>query len=169
LLRASRAQKGKEAEMDKKFYGGIDPGLTGAIAIVGDRGLASVFDFDDFRGLQMIRTLAEDLRITMEKVSAMPKQGVASMFKFGTNYGTWIGRLEALAIPFDLVTPAKWQKAMFDSQAKRGVDTKAVSLDRARRLFPQALNRLTRKKDHNRAEALLLAEYCRRFYTRKTG
>lgn len=139
---------------------GIDPGQTGAIAILGN-GFEEVFDFEDGDGLLHLRiSVTENPKAVIEKVSAMPKQGVASSFKFGQNFGQWIGRLEALGIPFDYITPQKWKKEMFDSMP-RG-DVKMMSLDRARRLFPQMAEKLTRKGDHNRAEALLLAEFCRR-------
>jgi len=152
-----------------KIYIGIDPGQTGAMAIISEA--VKVWDFDDFECIkwlkaisdQIIRGLSQDdveAKAVIEKVNAMPKQGVSSTFKFGQNFGQWIGRLEALCIPFDYVTPAKWRKEIFDSMPKG--DTKAMSLDRARRLFPSMVPMLNRKKDHGRAEALLLAEYCRR-------
>jgi crossover junction endodeoxyribonuclease RuvC len=90
----------------------------------------------------------------------MPKQGVSSSFKFGMSFGKALGILETLQVPYDLVTPHKWQKEVFDSASKQ--DTKAMALDRARRLFPELTGSLRRKKDHNRADALLIAEYCRR-------
>lgn len=146
---------------DMKIYIGIDPGQTGAMAIIGD-GLEEIYDFDDGDSMTNLRLVSADqVKAVIEKVAAMPKQGVSSTFKFGTNFGIWIGRLEALGIPFDYVTPQKWKKEMFDSMPRSG-DQKAMSLDRARRLFPEMRDQLKRKKDHNRADALLLAEYCRR-------
>ncbi len=144
-------------------YVGIDPGATGAMAVIDDLlDTVSIHDFDDGRTLIALKNLPKSSRIVLEKVSAMPKQGVASTFKFGANFGTWIGRLEALGLSFDFVTPQKWQKEVYDSAPRKGVDKKRLSLDRARRLFPRAAGYLTRKKDHNRADALLMAEYCRR-------
>jgi len=147
------------------IYIGIDPGKGGAIAFLSDMGPfhCMIFDFEDSESLAKLRAASKlRVRAVLEKVSAMPGQGVTSMFNFGANFGTWIGRLEALEIPFDFVTPGKWQKEMFDSMPAKGTDKKEMSRDRARRLFPQVADQLGRKKDHGRAEALLMAEYCRR-------
>jgi crossover junction endodeoxyribonuclease RuvC len=151
---------------DKTIYIGIDPGATGAIAFINpyDNALVKVFDFEDGEALSHLQWVAETspslIKAVLEKVSSMPGQGVSSTFKFGTNFGTWIGRLEALMIPFDFVTPQKWRKVIFDSAAK-SVDLKAMSVSRALRIFPHMAEFLKRKKDHGRAEALLLAEYAR--------
>lgn len=143
------------------IYIGIDPGQTGAMAAISPEG-AIVFDFDNSEALAFLRLNRAEVRLSaVEKVSAMPKQGVSSTFKFGTNYGIWQGRLEACGIPYILVTPQKWQKAVFDS-GTRGKDRKAMSIAMARRLFPDLSQDLRRKKDHGRADALLIAEYCRR-------
>lgn len=144
-----------------KVYIGIDPGASGAVAFIYPDQSINIRDFDDGDALMLIRSIAPTCcMVILEKVSAMPKQGVSSTFKFGQNFGQWIGRLEALHIPFDFVTPQKWKKVMFDSMPKG--DVKAMSLDRARRLFPHMAEQLKRKKDHSRAEALLLAEFARR-------
>lgn len=145
-------------------YVGIDPGKTGAMAIIdGLLDSVTIYDFDDGRALLALKSLPKNSHAVLEKVAARPKQGVVGMFAFGTNFGTWIGRLEALGVPFDFVTPQKWQKAMFDSAPKKNVTHKTQSLNRARRLFPHAHQLLTRQKDHHRADALLMAEYCRRY------
>lgn len=147
-----------------KIYIGIDPGQTGAAAFLFESlGTAdgSFFDYQDFEIIPILKTLQQEkyiFKAAIEKVSAMPKQGVASSFKFGTNFGIWQGRLEALQIPFVFVTPRKWQKEVFDSMAQG--DRKEMSLNLARRLFPWADLRL--KKHHNRADALLIAEWLRR-------
>lgn len=142
---------------------GIDPGVSGAVAVIDTMvDVIDIYDFSSGKALIRLQGLPKESRVVLEKVGAMPKQGVVSTFTFGTNFGQWIGRLEALGLRFDLVAPGKWKKEMLDSARKKGVDPKAASLDRARRLFPQAAYLLTRKKDHNRAEALLMAEYCRR-------
>jgi len=163
----------KEGSKDMKIYLGIDPGQTGAMAVIEDIIQESnaeilstfVIDFEDSNVLQYLQWLKDRglncyTKAVLEKVHSMPKQGVSSTCKFCTNFGIWIGRLEALGIPFDFVTPQKWQKVMFDSMTKG--DRKAMSLDRDRRLFPKMAEMLKRKKDHNRADALLLAEYVRR-------
>lgn len=152
-----------------RIWLGIDPGQYGAMAVlVTDLSKPpdymsyphnQVFDFNDGGALNFLQNW-EVTKAVLESVHSMPKQGVASSFKFGMNFGIWKGRLEALGIPYDLITPQKWQKVIFDSMP-RG-DRKAMSLDRARRLFPEMADMLKRKKDHSRADALLLAEYARR-------
>jgi len=148
----------------EKIYIGIDPGQTGAIAFLTPiENNNIVIDFEDSLlalSLMLANTRSPHyfLYAAIEKVSSMPKQGVASSFKFGTNFGIWQGRLEALQIPFVFVTPRKWQKEVFDSMAQG--DRKEMSLNLARRLFPWADLRL--KKHHSRADALLIAEWLRR-------
>jgi len=92
----------------------------------------------------------------LEKVHAMPGQGVTSMFSFGEGYGVWQGILAGLQIPFDLVAPQTWKKhTMRDCSKEKG-----ASMVKALQLYPQADIRL--KKHHGRADALLIAEYLRR-------
>ncbi len=151
--------------MSDKVYIGIDPGQTGAMALIWPGDAVMIIDYDDPCGVGELRSLWDsheyEVVACIEKVHSMPKQGVVSSFKFGTNFGIWQGRLEILQIPYDFVTPQKWQKEMFDSMTK--TDRKTMSLDRARRLFPETAPKyLPLKKHHNRAEALLIAEYCRR-------
>ena len=141
---------------------GIDPGATGCAALVHDHG-HDLFDWPGDPALVVPR-LADwlarfDVRLAaLEKVGAMPGQGVVSMFTFGKNVGTWHGILAALSIPYVSPRPQDWQKGLVDRKA--GKDTKAASLATARRLFPGA--DLGRKKDHGRADALLLAWWARR-------
>lgn len=150
-----------------KIFLGIDPGLSGAMAAIMPKNIR-IWDFEDGEILlwlqEIDKAFRDDITLTVkaviEKQQAYPKQGVSSTFKTGKNFGQWIGRFEALRIPFDFVTPQKWRKVMFDSMSK--VDLKIMSLDRARRLFPQMTIYLKRKKDHHRAEALLLAAYCQK-------
>lgn len=157
------------------MYIGIDPGATGAMCVIIDN-VPMIFDFGNSAGLKFLRRVSENhglygpVSALIERVHAMPHQGVSSMFKFGANFGQWIGRLEALLVPYDFVTPKSWQKKMFGAAPKlyhtkggrKALDNKAMSLSTARRLFPQCQALLSRKKDHNRADALLIAEYNRR-------
>ena len=142
------------------YYIGIDPGATGALALL-DAGFngALVWDYEErYTGISLIKNLLEEdckFSAAIEKAQSMPAQGVVSMFKFGENYGYWRGILETLEIPFIYVTPHKWQKAVFNSMPK--ADTKTMSLDLARRLFPDV--DLKYKKHHGRADALLIAYY----------
>ena len=138
---------------------GIDPGQSGGIACISEAGEVWAFKMGETeRDTWMIlcRNTIMDFAL-IESVHSMPKQGVASSFKFGRNYGFLRGCLIALAIPFDEVTPQKWQKAM-------GCLThgdKNVSKAKAQQLFPQI------KVNHAIADALLIAEYCRRVYGKK--
>lgn len=145
--------------MKDKTYIGIDPGQTGAIAFIYTPGDVAVYDFDDPGVLSELIAQASEgfCKAVLEKVASHPGEGVSSAFRFGTAYGIWIGRLEALRIPFDYVSPQRWKKAMFDVKPP----DKAASITRALRIYPQMADMLKRKKDHGRAEALLIAEYCR--------
>lgn len=141
-------------------YLGIDPGQKGGIAIVGaDHSEAWRYPGDIQEAASLLGFIAMNHSIKLaciEKVSAMPKQGVSSTFKFGMNYGAWQGVLAALAIPYITVTPAKWQKALLDAGTG---ETKARSLNMARRLYPMI--DLKFKADDGKADALHLARWAR--------
>jgi crossover junction endodeoxyribonuclease RuvC len=145
-----------------KAWMGIDPGIKGAAALIHDDG-QEVFDWpgDPSLAADKIREwiLEYDVRLAaLESVSAMPKQGVSSTFKFGQNLGQWQGILSVLPIPYLMPRPREWQKGLV--RPSDGKDPKERSLTVARRLFPDA--ELSRKKDHNRADALLLAWWARK-------
>ncbi|EFK08909.1 conserved hypothetical protein [delta proteobacterium NaphS2] len=149
--------------MFSKAFIGVDPGKTGAAALITDEGIHDVLDYpgDPSLIVATFRGWLLNYKIVMaalEKVSARPGQGVVSMFTFGRNLGAWEGIISAFGIPFMMPTPRQWQKGLIDQKA--GNDTKARSLNTARRLFPDA--ELARKKDHGRADALLLAFWARR-------
>lgn len=135
---------------------GIDPGASGGYAVVGPDGpieWTKMLDTerDNFERLSALAGMAQTAVI--ERVHAMPKQGVSSTFKFGQNYGFMRGLLISLDIPFSEVSPAKWQGAM----ECRTKGDKNVSKRRAQELFPQ-VKRMT----HAIADALLIAEFGRR-------
>lgn len=141
-------------------YIGIDPGQTGAVAVLHPDGY-EVWDWpgDEVAAAERVRYIHNRYQVRLaaiEQVSAMPGQGVSSMFKFGANFGAWKGILAALAIPFRTVRPQEWQKGLVPK--KEG--TVKPSLTVARRMFPLA--ELGRQKDHGRADALLIAEWARR-------
>lgn len=136
---------------------GIDPGASGGIAWITD-GNPCVEKMPDT--LQDLWELIENItgalphkcKAYLEQVHSMPGQGVASSFKFGQGYGSLEMALTAAGIPFERVTPQKWQKSM-------GCLTKGdknVSKRKAQELFPQL------KITHATADALLIAEYGRR-------
>jgi hypothetical protein len=140
-----------------KHYMGIDPGYSGAIVVIDEDGgfVASIrlsdteHDVADF-----VDEFSHNITLgVLERVSAMPRQGVSSTFKFGTSYGFCRGLLVSFAVPFEDVTPGKWQRELKClSKGDKNV-TKAA----AQRLFPD------QKVVHATADAMLLAEYARRF------
>ena len=136
-------------------YIGIDPGKSGGIAIItpGCVAYAHKMPETDRDLLDLLSEFsADDNRAVLEQVHAMPGQGVTSTFTFGRGYGKLEMALCAALIPFETVTPQKWQKLM-------GCLTKGdknVSKAAAQRLFPHL------KVTHAIADALLIAEYCRR-------
>lgn len=145
------------------YFIGIDPGKSGAIAAIDDRGTVahtSVFSEEGYRSfLKRISHSKHETFAILEHVGAMPKQGVSSTFAFGMNFGFIQGLLAAFGIPFELVRPQKWKREFSCSSDKN------VSVDVARRLFPDANLMRTPKcsKPHDGiAEALLMAEYARR-------
>lgn len=152
---------------------GIDPGKSGALAAISDyQDITCLEDWpgDEVATANIVRTLTQyaknhniQLKAAIEKVHSMPKQGVASSFKFGTNFGIWKGVLASFQIPFHEVTPQAWQKGVL----KKAQDKKPA-LAAARRIFPQAelVGSRGGAKD-GRADALLIADWCRRQYTRK--
>jgi crossover junction endodeoxyribonuclease RuvC len=152
-----------------KFMG-IDPGAFGAIAILDkDSRELVVIDMPTIkvkRGPRVVNQvdahmLADALRghvtantsALIEKVHAMPGQGVSSMFSFGRAAGIVEGVLAGLSVPFQLIPPATWTKSMRTFGGKDG------SRQRAQELFPDYAHLFARKKDDGRAEAALLACY----------
>lgn len=143
---------------------GIDPGKSGAMAIISTdkQPFVRVVPFDEREYAEVLRFYQEYDKIggsVVERVNAMPGQGVSSMFSFGENYGFIQGLLTAYNIPFELVTPRVWKKEF-------GVTSdKNTSIAVAKRLFPDvSLKRTERckKDDDGISEALLMAEYARR-------
>ena len=139
---------------------GIDPGVSGGIAFYDTRDPLVIRALDtpvvagevDVDSLVDIIISAKPDRAIIERVHSMPKQGVASTFKFGTAYGAVRATVVALRIPTTLVTPRVWKQRM-------GLNSEAeTSRARAIQRWPGA-GCFTRKKDHNRAEAALLALY----------
>jgi crossover junction endodeoxyribonuclease RuvC len=147
---------------------GIDPGVSGAIAIISHDGVTfhdmPVLEVKkkqtlDYAGLATIlRPYSGATAFTaVELVCAMPGQGVSSMFKFGQCYGAVLATLAALQIPYELVTPPVWKRAYRLVGCEKD-ESRAAAL----RLFPRCAGDLKLKKHHGRADALLMAEYLRR-------
>lgn len=147
---------------------GIDPGVSGGIAVIDENG-------DVLRVSKMPDTeedLLEELKhgicitatgrahfATLEYVRSTPQMGVVSAFTFGRGYGALRMALTSLRIPYEEVTPPKWQKAI----GCRTKGDKNVSKAKAQELFPNI------KITHANADALLIAEYGRRVYLQRYG
>lgn len=135
---------------------GIDPGESGGLAWHTDGGMdcckMPVTERDVWQQLKDVTYNAAAIKAYIESVHSMPGQGVSSSFKFGRNYGFLRGCLIALEIPFEDVTPVKWQSSL----GCRTKGDKNVSKSRAQQLWPGI------KITHAVADAMLIAEYGRR-------
>lgn len=148
---------------------GVDPGMSGAIAIIDVRkGLVDAIDMPTVEikiGKAMKKrvapeVIAAELRCYapyavafIEKVSAMPGQGVSSMFAFGEAYGLVRGVLAGMGIPVTTVTPAVWTKAMRVAGGKDG------SRQRAMEMWPDKAALFKRVRDDGRADSALIAAW----------
>ena len=144
---------------------GVDPGKSGAMAFIyKDDNIVTVsaIAYDKDAYLEAIKKMTNSglpIKCCIERVNAMPGQGVTSMFNFGLNYGWLLGILEANEIPYETVLPKKW-KAEFGLTGD-----KANSIEVCKRMFPKVSllrNECCKKDDDGKAEALLMAEYARR-------
>ena len=151
------------------IYIGIDPGKDGAIAIIPENDMylndIKIYHFEDdyIQIIKEIHNHCSQCICYMERVHALPGNGVKQAFAFGENYGYIRGILESFLIPYQTVPPQTWKKEFsLDSD-------KQHSIQCAKQLFPGVdLKRTQRcKTEHDgKAEALLLAEYARRKYAR---
>ena len=149
---------------------GIDPGLSGGIAILDDLKIYDIFDMpimsegkknkNQLNSAQLVNILnkhvlkKENTFVIVEQVSAMPGQGVTSMFNFGQSFGVLKGIFSAMQIPMDFISPVKWKKYynLINTQ-KDSSRTKAIEF------FPYISSELSRKKDANKADAILIASF----------
>jgi len=144
---------------------GIDPGISGAISVFGAVTLFDVIDMPTLEvdsgktkkrhisaaGLRDILEGYPNHHVVIEKVGAMPGQGVTSMFNFGRSAGIIEGVVAALRMPHTYVTPATWTKAVGRAAGKD------ASRMRAMELFPSKADLFKRAKDDGRADAALIA------------
>lgn len=139
----------------------IDPGLSGALAfyfpttpeiVTAEDVPVAGGEIDCATLGRRIAQMAPDMAV-IERVGAMPGQGVSSTFKFGASYGAVLGAVGVLKIPTHLVAPSKWKRHFALGAEKE--DARALAL----RLWPASADAFKRKKDHGRAEAALLARY----------
>ena len=151
---------------------GIDPGLSGSICFFQDGKIIDVVEMPTMtegkknkkqvNGSQIFNEISErikkidkrDIKIIIEQVSAMPGQGVTSMFNFGQSFGILKGICSAMQLPMYFVRPAKWKKyfSLINSE-------KDASRTRAIEIFPYFSSQLSRKKDSNKADAILIASF----------
>ncbi len=144
---------------------GIDPGFSGAIAYVDKYGNVDVIDMPIIKGKKneldggAIRSFLHRYNYDMafiEKAQSMPGQGISSTGRYMEGYGRIRGICEGMKIPYTLVHPRTWKRIMMADMPK----DKGQSIVRVKQLFPEI--DLPRKKDHGKADAILIAEYGRR-------
>ena len=151
---------------------GIDPGISGSICFFEDGKILDVIEMPTMtegkknkkqvNGGQIYNEILDrtnkfgkkDIRVIVEQVSAMPGQGVTSMFNFGQSFGILKGICSAMQLPIYFVRPAKWKKYfnLINSE-------KDASRTRAIEIFPYFSSQLSKKKDANKADAILIASF----------
>jgi len=150
---------------------GIDPGISGSICFFKNGKILEVIEmpvmtdgkknkkqvngaqiYNEF--LKRINKEDDEIRVVIEQVSAMPGQGVTSMFNFGQSFGILKGICSAMQLPMFFIRPAKWKKYfnLINSQ-------KDASRTRAIEIFPYFSTQLSKKKDSNKADAILIASF----------
>ena len=151
---------------------GIDPGISGSICFFQDGKIVDVIEMPTMtegkknkkqvNSSQVFNEISEkikkldknEIKVVIEQVSAMPGQGVTSMFNFGQSFGILKGVCSAMQLPMYFVRPAKWKKYfnLINSE-------KDASRTRAIEVFPYFSNQLSKKKDSNKADAILIASF----------
>ena len=151
---------------------GIDPGISGSICFLQDGKIVDVVEMPTMtegkknkkqvNGSQIVNEISEkikeldkrEIKVVIEQVSAMPGQGVTSMFNFGQSFGILKGICSSMQLPMYFVRPAKWKKYfnLINSE-------KDASRTRAIEIFPYFSNQLSRKKDSNKADVILIASF----------
>ena len=151
---------------------GIDPGISGSICFFENGKIIDVVEMPTMtdgkknkrqvNGAQVYNEILKriskfekyNVRVIIEQVSAMPGQGVTSMFNFGQSFGILKGICSAMQLPLYFVRPAKWKKyfGLINSE-KDASRTKAIEM------FPYFSSNLSKKKDSNKADAILIASF----------
>ena len=151
---------------------GIDPGISGSICFFQDGKIIDVVEMPTMtegkknkkqvNGSQIFNEISEkiksldkeEIKVVIEQVSAMPGQGVTSMFNFGQSFGILKGICSAMQLPMYFVRPAKWKKYFnLINSEKDASRTKAIEI------FPYFSGQLSKKKDSNKADAILIASF----------
>ena len=151
---------------------GIDPGISGSICFFEDGKILDVVEMPTMtegkknkkqvNGSQIYNEISKrikeidkrNIRVVIEQVSAMPGQGVTSMFNFGQSFGILKGISSAMQLPTYFVRPAKWKKYFNLINSN-----KDASRTRAIEIFPYFSSHLSKKKDTNKADAILIASF----------
>ena len=156
---------------------GIDPGISGSICFFESGKILDVVEMPTMtdgkknkrqvNGAQIYNEILkrinkndkQNVRVIIEQVSAMPGQGVTSMFNFGQSFGILKGICSAMQLPMYFVRPAKWKKyyGLINSE-------KDASRTRAIEMFPYFSSQLSKKKDSNKADAILIASFYHETY-----
>ena len=156
---------------------GIDPGISGSICFLDNGKILEVIEMPimtdgkknkkQVNGSQVYNEVTKrikqfeknQIRVVIEHVSAMPGQGVTSMFNFGQSFGILKGICTAMQLPMYFVRPTKWKKYfnLLNSE-------KDASRTRAIEIFPYFSSQLSRKKDSNKADAILIASFYHETY-----
>ena len=151
---------------------GIDPGISGSICFFRDGKILDVIEMPvmnegkknkkQVNGAQIYNEISKKInsnpetktRVVIEHVTAMPGQGVTSMFNFGQSFGVLKGICFAMRLPMFFVRPAKWKRYynLINSE-------KDASRTRAIEIFPDFSSQLSKKKDSNKADAILIASF----------
>ena len=148
---------------------GIDPGISGAISILRDGNISMVVDMPtmaegtkskkqinaaELANILTKENISHEDRVILENVSAMPGQGVTGMFSFGQSFGVIKGICSAMELPIYYVRPAKWKKYFnLINSEKDASRTKVIEM------HPKISHKLSRKKDNNKADAILIAQF----------
>ena len=149
---------------------GIDPGISGAICVLKKGKILEVYEMPTMidgkknkrqvNGAEVTNIFLKDLnnedkaKVVVEHVTAMPGQGVTSMFNFGQSFGVLKGICAALKLPIYFVRPVKWKKHFnLIKTNKEASRTKVIEI------FPYISSKISRKKDSNKADSILIAKY----------
>ena len=155
----------------------IDPGISGSLCFFEEGKIIDVIEMPNMaagkknkrqvNGAQIYNEISlrikninkKDIRVVIEQVSAMPGQGVTSMFNFGQSFGVLKGICSAMQLSMYFVRPAKWKKYFnLINSEKDASRTKAIEI------FPYISSQLSRKKDSNKADAILIASFFHETY-----
>ena len=151
---------------------GIDPGISGSICFFENGKILDVLEMPTMtdgkknkrqvNGSQIYNEISkrittiekQSIRVVIEQVSAMPGQGVTSMFNFGQSFGILKGICSAMQLSMYFIRPTKWKKyfGLINSE-KDASRTKAIEM------FPYFSSQLSKKKDSNKADAILIASF----------